>query len=668
MTGIYAGWSRAYHAAGWSALLLPPRKKLPPPDGFTGRDGAYASRADVEAWCEERPDGNIAIRLPRGVIGVDADLYKPGAEQAWNDLVSRLGPLPVGPMTTSREEGSGIRWLRVPEDYEAVGKLPDDCGEVVQWFHRYVVAPPSVHPETGKPYKWLNVPDGHIPALDDLPVLPQAWVDRLNARPASTGKLPFQQPGDSYTHKSGWTNPDVDQLAVSGMQPGTQHDQMRDLVASLVGKGLNRAAVEAVWWTTVKRTTLHDPARWTQHYFDTTYDKAFANYGKPEADENEPAAGRQLLVTLASSIKPRPVRWLWPDRISLGSLTLLAGREGIGKSLVGVWLAAQLTCGTLPGSRYGTPSRVLFATSEDAWEFTMVPRLLAAGADLAMVGRVQVDDDGLTVGLTLPVDAAGLGTYMASHDVALLVLDPLTSVMDGRIDAHRDREVRTALEPLGQLAEGANAAVLGLVHLGKALSKDPVNLILGSRAFSAVARGALVAARDPDDEKSNVLSVEKSNLGRIDVPGLTYRIDGAEIATDEGMASAGLLTWTGETDLRVRDIMADADGDRSERDEAEEWLTSYLIDRNGEASAGDVLKAARADGIAPRTVQRARKRTGVTTAKASFGGGWVWQLDLRRRHEDAEGASTKDLASSAPSVAPSDSGWPAGTLGEEANQ
>jgi AAA domain len=234
--------------------------------------------------------------------------------------------------------------------------------------------------------------------------------------------------------------------------------------------------------------------------------------------------GRQMVVTLASQIKPRPVRWLWADQIPAGALTLLAGREGIGKSLVGVYLAAQLTRGTLAGGRHGRPSRVMFATSEDAWEFTMVPRLLAAGADLARVGRVQVEDDGIVIGLTAPVDVPALKVYIATHDVAMLVLDPLTSVMDGRIDARRDREVRKALEPLGQLAEDTGAAVLGLVHLGKGMGNDPVNLILGSRAFSAGARVALVAARDPEDETSNVLSVEKSNLGRIDVPGLVYRI------------------------------------------------------------------------------------------------------------------------------------------------
>lgn len=353
---------------------------------------------------------------------------------------------------------------------------------------------------------------------------------------------------------------------------------------------------------------------------------AEANFANGTGARREHAA-RKVVVTLASQIEPRPVRWLWPDRIPAGALTLLAGREGIGKSLVGVHLAAQLTRGTLPGQREGRPARVMFATSEDAWEFTMVPRLLAAGADLTRVGRVQVDDAGMVTGITTPVDVPELSAYIGAHDVAMLVLDPLTSVMDGRIDAHRDREVRTALEPLGKLAEDTGAAVLGLVHLGKGIGTDPVNLILGSRAFSAVARLALVAARDPDDDATNVLSVEKSNLGRIDVAALTYRIDGAQVATEEGPAGAGVLVWTGETDRRVRDIMADHGDERTERDEAADWLTAYLTDSGGEAAARDIFKAARSERIAERTLKRARARAGVQSERRGFGRGSVWVLD-----------------------------------------
>jgi hypothetical protein len=331
-----------------------------------------------------------------------------------------------------------------------------------------------------------------------------------------------------------------------------------------------------------------------------------------------------VVVTLASHIKPRPVRWLWPGRIPAGALTLLAGREGIGKSLVAVCLAAALTHGELPGSRHGEPARVLFATSEDAWEFTMVPRLIAAGADLGRVGRVQVEDSGLITGLTLPVDAKALSAYTADHSVALLVLDPLTSMMAERIDAHRDREVRAALEPLAQLGEDTGAAVLGLVHFGKGMTSDPMSLILGSRAFGAVPRVALAAARDPEDEASNVLSVEKSNVGRIDVPGLTYRIDGAEVATDEGPADTGLLVWTGETDRRVRDIMAAQNGEHGGGDEAARWLRALLA--NGPVQANDVYAAADDAGLSKDKAKRAKKKIRALAGKAGMDGPWYWAL------------------------------------------
>ncbi|MER7459215.1 AAA family ATPase [Micromonospora sp. NPDC126480] len=344
-------------------------------------------------------------------------------------------------------------------------------------------------------------------------------------------------------------------------------------------------------------------------------------------------AGREVFVTLASAYRPRPVRWLWPDRVPAGSLTLLAGREGIGKSLITVNLAAHLTRGTLPGSRHGTPSKVLFATAEDAWEFTMTPRLIAAAADLNAIGRVQATEDGIVTGLTLPLDVQGLKAYITRHDVALLVLDPLTSVIDGRLDHHRDREVRLALEPLAKLAEDTGCAVIGLVHLGKAQGTDPVNLILGSRAFSAVARLALVAARDPDAEDGScVLSVEKSNLGRLDVPALTYRVDGVQVDTDEGPAGTGHLTWTGTSDRNVRDILAGpVDEERGETDAAVKWLRGYLADNGGQAAAKDVVAAARKYDFAERTIRRARSRAGIVSDRQGFGGGAVWVLpeDIR---------------------------------------
>ena len=58
---------------------------------------------------------------------------------------------------------------------------------------------------------------------------------------------------------------------------------------------------------------------------------------------------RRLRLTRASSIEVRPVHWLWDQRLPLGSLSLIGGREGIGKSTLAYQLAADVTQGRLPG-------------------------------------------------------------------------------------------------------------------------------------------------------------------------------------------------------------------------------------------------------------------------------------------------------------------------------
>lgn len=169
-------------------------------------------------------------------------------------------------------------------------------------------------------------------------------------------------------------------------------------------------------------------------------------------DEQGPQQSR-LTLTPASAIVMRPVRWLWSDRIPAGAITLVPGREGIGKSLMLAWLAAHITRGTLPGQYEGSRRSVVYAASEDSWAHTIAPRLHAAGADLDMVYRVEVERDGATTQLTLPRDCESLAVEIERQGVALLAADPLLSLISAGIDNHRDRDLRTALEPLVQLAD-----------------------------------------------------------------------------------------------------------------------------------------------------------------------------------------------------------------------
>ncbi|WP_165984205.1 AAA family ATPase [Streptomyces sp. YIM 98790] len=380
-----------------------------------------------------------------------------------------------------------------------------------------------------------------------------------------------------------------------------------------------------------------------------------------EPEQPEPPT-RRLKLTPASAIEPEPVIWAWePElgqgRIPAGALTLAAGREGTGKSSFGIWLAARLSRGELPGTFYGQPRNVFYAAVEDSWSRTLVPRLIAAGADLDRVFRIDVEDvlRGETM-ISLPLDVALIEQAIAEHDVAALIVDPLMSTLGKTTDAHRTQDVRQALEPLVRMAERTRALTLGIAHFNKAAGTDPSQLISGSGAFKDLARAVLAFARDRETDEQ-VMTQTKNSLGRLDLPSLGYMIEGCDVPTRRGAANVGRIVFTGISERTVEDTLsAPADPDAaSEREEARQWLIGYLTDHGGEATAGEVLKAAEKDGIAKRTLQRARSKAGVTSQRAGFGKEWVWSLkvtgnaiDAREDAIGAIGASPQELAPMAP--------------------
>jgi AAA domain len=369
---------------------------------------------------------------------------------------------------------------------------------------------------------------------------------------------------------------------------------------------------------------------------------------------SEQSSGRRVRLTPASAIRLRRVSWLWAGRIPTGAVTVVPGREGTGKSLLLAWLAGQLTQGILPGCHQGEPRPVVYAASEDSWAHTIAPRLHAAGADLDLVYRVDVEQNGRISQLTLPLDCAGLASEISTRGAVLLAADPLLSLIHSSIDTHRDRDLRTALEPLVAVADSTGCAVVGLAHFNKSDSTDALNLITGSRAFSAVARAVIAIARDTETEDGScVLSQAKNNLGRLDLPSLRYVIDSVEIPTEEGPTSVGRVRFSGESPRSVTDILTVGRTDeesRAERHAAADWLADYLTQCGGQAPWSEIRKAARAEGIADRTLQRARPRAGVSSTREGFGSGTVWQLDpdpqsrhsRHSRHAAGAGATGRD--------------------------
>jgi hypothetical protein len=224
MSQVYASAAPRYRASGWPGVLpLPARKKKFPPKGFTGADGADPTDLQIEAWINGKSNGNIAIRVPPGVVGYDADLYKAAGQKTHAGLVAKCGELPATWVSTSRTDGSGIRFFRIPEGVKLRGALGGI--EIIQWHHRYAVVAPSIHPDTDRPYRLIS-PDGEIveilPHPSELPELPQTWLEELREpEPSPNGDRPPRR-----TATGDWSRHVKDAYgdALAGLVKGSRHD------------------------------------------------------------------------------------------------------------------------------------------------------------------------------------------------------------------------------------------------------------------------------------------------------------------------------------------------------------------------------------------------------------------------------------------------------------
>lgn len=321
-------------------------------------------------------------------------------------------------------------------------------------------------------------------------------------------------------------------------------------------------------------------------------------------------------------VQPEAVHWLWPGRVPLGTVTVLEGDPGLGKSTAMLDIAARLTHGhAMPdGAPAPGAAGVVLLTAEDSLSSTVRPRLEAAGADLSRVYAVEairVAGDDQDRAVVLPAHIEGIRAAVDEVGALVVIVDPLAAYLDGAINSWRDHDVRRALHPLARLADEMGVAIVVIRHLTKGAG-PAIYRGGGSIGIAGAARSVLLAARDPDDESRRVLAVVKSNLAR-EAPSLTYQLEPA-------LSGVARIIWGGESPHRA-DALVSAPADLDERsalDEALDWLGDRLAD--GLQPVRDVLRDARADGIAPRTLQRARARLGVRSTPAGFGGPRVLSL------------------------------------------
>ena len=343
-------------------------------------------------------------------------------------------------------------------------------------------------------------------------------------------------------------------------------------------------------------------------------------------------------ITCAADIKPEPINWLWDGWLARGKFHIFAGQAGTGKTTITIRLAATISIGgRFPDGSISPIGNVLIWSGEDSAKDTLVPRLLAAGADRSKIHFIYNVKHGDEIRSFDPaIDIAELNHAAARiGDISLLIVDPVVNAVAG--DSHKNGEVRRALQPLVDFGEGLGCAVLGITHFTKGTGgKDPLERETGSLAFGALARIVLATAKISDDETTKrIFCRAKSNIG-LNHGGFEYDLHQKEIDGYKGIFSSYLM-WGQAVEGSAREFLAENETDEgaSEVDEAEQFLREVLSD--GRMPQKEITSDYKGAGFSLSTIKRAKKRLGIISEKDGMSGGWFWSLPGEKHEEVHEG-------------------------------
>lgn len=340
-----------------------------------------------------------------------------------------------------------------------------------------------------------------------------------------------------------------------------------------------------------------------------------------------------------SQIKLERLEWIWPNRIPKGKITLVVGNPKVGKSMLVLYIAAQISQGARWPDQPGlqdAPGSVIILTTEDSPSDTIRPRLEAAGADLDKIIEVKAQEYhgneyeyrpmyDLTRDLPVLEEAV-----RQIGDVQVVIIDPITAFMGGK-NENSNTDVREFAAPLSEMAERYKLAVVGVSHLNKKSDVQAAYRVLGSIGWTATARAIWFVAEDKEEESKKYMLPCGGNLGKKPT-GLIYWLVDEEVVSLEGPIESVRCEFEADAiEISPDDVLAGARV-LSAKEEAMEWLKDYL--RDGPIAAGVVMREVEKEGIKKRTLDRAKKGLGVVSYQIRNGEGmkWVWRLKNETRN------------------------------------
>ena len=322
----------------------------------------------------------------------------------------------------------------------------------------------------------------------------------------------------------------------------------------------------------------------------------------------------KLEIETATEIEPKDVAFLWYPYIPMNKVTVLTGNPGDGKSKFLIALAAMATTGRpFPFEDEDIerePMTVMYQTTEDGYDDTVIPRFVASGGDRSRLVHIKEDEQHLTLSDSRIQEA------IRRHNVKLLILDPLSSYIGDGCSMNQANEMRTRLNYLIQTADELECTVIIAAHMNKMEGLNPLYRNSGSVDIIGAARSALAITRPKESDNPNerILVQLKANLAPTG-SGIVFEttersiqfLEEKELTLDEAFGLSGRKVGRPNVKLQA----------------AKNAMSEILSDGEWHP-AKECLDELMKRGFTQATIKNAKKTLGVESQKSH--GSFVWRL------------------------------------------
>jgi hypothetical protein len=417
-----------YAAHRWPIFPIAPRGKEPLT--LNGFKSATTDPAQIHDWWTTWPDANIGFVPGRAQLLV-LDLDGPEGESAAQALGATAEPT----LTAITARGRHL-YFQHPGGH--IGNQALSAHLDVRADAGYVLLPPSVHP-SGAVYRWIG-------KLDEVTPLPPLVLAALQSTPARSLPLP-----ELIAH-------------------GQRNSQLFSLAGSLQRRAASPAAIRAALEVeNAQRCRPPLPETELEEIVESVqrYPPAAGKNGRPSGTVSDSPARRYRLIPAHEWAAMPPPPWLIDRWLPLGTVDVLFGASGLGKSFVSLDLAYAVARG-VPwlGHAVSTPGPVVYLAGEGGGSLKV---RCAAYEHYYGVGDVPLVILPDLVRLAEPGDVLALIGSIAEQwtdGIRLLVIDTLAAACAGLLDENKTQDMTRALTAIEEIQQRTGATILVIHHTG----------------------------------------------------------------------------------------------------------------------------------------------------------------------------------------------------------